>query len=95
MNKSRRAGFTGTRDTRASFFDYAERYRAAARHPVSARGQLDVRLDGRLGVMSRLQRRRGLVDAEALRHDLRQVDTALGQEPQRLRPHARVTRSTR
>ncbi len=29
MNKSRGAGFTGTRDTRASFFDYAERYRAA------------------------------------------------------------------
>lgn len=29
MNKSRKAGFTGTRDTRDSFFDYAERYRAA------------------------------------------------------------------
>jgi nucleoside-diphosphate-sugar epimerase len=29
MNKSRGAGFTGTRDTRARFFDYAERYRAA------------------------------------------------------------------
>ena len=29
MNKSRKAGFTRTRDTRDSFFDYAERYRAA------------------------------------------------------------------
>ncbi|RLV47967.1 SDR family oxidoreductase [Nocardioides mangrovicus] len=29
MNKSRAAGFTATRDTRAAFFDYAERYRAA------------------------------------------------------------------
>ena len=29
MNKSRKAGFTLTRDTRDSFFDYAERYRAA------------------------------------------------------------------
>jgi len=29
MNKSRKAGFTATRDTRDSFFDYAERYRAA------------------------------------------------------------------
>jgi nucleoside-diphosphate-sugar epimerase len=29
MNKSRAAGFTQTRDTRASFFRYADRYRAA------------------------------------------------------------------
>jgi len=29
MNKSRAAGFTATRDTRASFFGYVERYRAA------------------------------------------------------------------
>jgi nucleoside-diphosphate-sugar epimerase len=29
MNKSRAAGFSATRDTRASFFDYAEQYRAA------------------------------------------------------------------
>ena len=29
MNKSRKAGFTGTRDTRASFFDYVEQYREA------------------------------------------------------------------
>ena len=29
MNKSRTAGFTATRDTRNSFFDYAERYRRA------------------------------------------------------------------
>ena len=29
MNKSRKAGFTGYRDTRESFFDYAERYRRA------------------------------------------------------------------
>jgi nucleoside-diphosphate-sugar epimerase len=29
MNKSRAAGFTATRDTRASFFAYVERYRAA------------------------------------------------------------------
>jgi nucleoside-diphosphate-sugar epimerase len=29
MNKSRAAGFTATRDTRASFFSYVERYRAA------------------------------------------------------------------
>ena len=29
MNKSRTAGFTQTRDTRASFFSYVERYRAA------------------------------------------------------------------
>jgi nucleoside-diphosphate-sugar epimerase len=29
MNKSRNAGFTATRDTRASFFSYVEQYRAA------------------------------------------------------------------
>jgi nucleoside-diphosphate-sugar epimerase len=29
MNKSRKAGFTATRDTRDSFFHYLERYRAA------------------------------------------------------------------
>jgi nucleoside-diphosphate-sugar epimerase len=29
MNKSRKAGFTGAKDTRDSFFDYAERYRQA------------------------------------------------------------------
>jgi hypothetical protein len=29
MNKSRAAGFTSSRDTRASFFRYADRYRAA------------------------------------------------------------------
>jgi nucleoside-diphosphate-sugar epimerase len=29
MNKSRKAGFTASRDTRDSFFDYVERYRAA------------------------------------------------------------------
>ncbi|MCW2817087.1 MAG: NAD-dependent dehydratase [Nocardioides sp.] len=29
MNKSRAAGFTATRDTRASFFDYAQQYRDA------------------------------------------------------------------
>lgn len=29
MNKSRKAGFTDSRDTRDSFFDYAERYRQA------------------------------------------------------------------
>jgi hypothetical protein len=29
MNKSRTAGFTRSRDTRASFFAYVEKYRAA------------------------------------------------------------------
>jgi nucleoside-diphosphate-sugar epimerase len=29
MNKSRAAGFSATRDTRAAFFDYAQRYREA------------------------------------------------------------------
>ncbi len=29
MNKSRKAGFTVAKDTRDSFFDYAERYRQA------------------------------------------------------------------